>query len=61
MPLVACFDPDRTCVVAGWCGLQPALGAAREAFLAVLDEVTLADVALQRHALRGRLGIGTTG
>lgn len=59
MPLAACFASDRPCVVAGPCGLQPALRAAREAFLAVLDGVTIADAAVQRPALRGRLGSKT--
>ncbi|MES2640134.1 MAG: Rrf2 family transcriptional regulator [Myxococcota bacterium] len=56
--LVACFIPDVGCPVAGPCGLQPALRAARDAFLGVLDGVTLADAAAQRPALRQRLGLG---
>lgn len=57
-PIVACFVPDVGCPVAGPCGLQPALRAARDAFLGVLDGVTLADAAVQRAALRQRLGSG---
>lgn len=46
-PLVECFRPDGgTCILTGDCGLRPRLVAAREAFLAKLDETTLADIAL---------------
>ncbi|MDP2308463.1 MAG: Rrf2 family transcriptional regulator [Pseudomonadota bacterium] len=56
--IVACFSTDVSCPIAGPCGLQPALRAARDAFLGVLDGVTLADAAAQRSALRQRLSPG---
>ncbi len=55
--VVECLAPDNTCPIAGVCGLQPVLGAATEAFLAVLDGVTIADVTRQREGLRDRLGV----
>ncbi len=57
--IVDCLAPDGgTCPVEGACGLQPALKAARDAFLGVLDGVTLAQAAVQRTALRARLDSG---
>lgn len=45
--LVECFRADGgACILTGRCGLQPRFAAAREAFLAKLDESTLADIAL---------------
>lgn len=55
MELVECFGDENGCPVVGVCGLQPALGAAREAFLGVLDGLTLAEAATQRLPLRERL------
>jgi Rrf2 family nitric oxide-sensitive transcriptional repressor len=44
--LVECFDRGtNTCPIAPACGLKGVLFEAREAFLAVLDKYTLADVA----------------
>ncbi|HEX8703814.1 MAG TPA: Rrf2 family transcriptional regulator [Myxococcaceae bacterium] len=43
--LVECFNKDEnTCPIAPACGLKGVLYEAREAFLAVLDKYTLADV-----------------
>ncbi len=43
--LVACFDPAFTdCPLLGHCRLKEALTRARDAFLAVLDDTTVADV-----------------
>lgn len=55
--IVECFDPGkRDCPILPACGLTNTLNRAREAFLAVLDEVTLADViGSQRDLLAGLL------
>jgi Rrf2 family nitric oxide-sensitive transcriptional repressor len=43
--LVECFDPERNgCVVTAACGLRGPLGEALDAFLAVLDRYSLADL-----------------
>ncbi|MFL5350102.1 MAG: RrF2 family transcriptional regulator [Hyalangium sp.] len=43
--LVECFDRDKnTCPIAPACGLRGVLFEAREAFLAVLDKYTVADL-----------------
>jgi Rrf2 family nitric oxide-sensitive transcriptional repressor len=44
-PLVECFDGERNqCVIAPACAMKGALAKALDAFYAVLDEQTLADV-----------------
>jgi Rrf2 family nitric oxide-sensitive transcriptional repressor len=58
LALVECFGEDNHCPVVGVCGLQLPLAEAREAFLAVLDAVTIADAAAKRAGLRSRLGQG---
>ena len=58
MTLVPCFDPaDKSCAIAACCGLRRALGEANAAFLAVLDDYTLADLAKPREPLRQLLEI----
>lgn len=43
--LVECFDPKTNqCTISGPCGLRGALAKALRAYLAVLDEYTLADL-----------------
>jgi Rrf2 family nitric oxide-sensitive transcriptional repressor len=54
--MAECFDPDSPgCAYSGACGLQGKLREATEAFLAVLDGVTLADLLpgarRQEHAI----------
>jgi Rrf2 family nitric oxide-sensitive transcriptional repressor len=50
--LVECFDMDtNTCPIAPACGLKGTLVRAQRAFLAVLDEVTLADYLPRREKL----------
>ncbi|AKT38662.1 RrF2 family transcriptional regulator [Chondromyces crocatus] len=47
MALVACFQKEPTyggCILTGACGLQALLGEALEAFMAVLDRATLAEL-----------------
>jgi Rrf2 family transcriptional regulator, nitric oxide-sensitive transcriptional repressor len=50
--LVECFDPiTNRCPILPACGLSHALVEARDAFLAVLDRYTLADLIPDQHAL----------
>jgi Rrf2 family nitric oxide-sensitive transcriptional repressor len=47
-----CFEPGGGhCIIRGSCGLQGVLGEAVDAFYAVLDRYTLADVMNKPHAL----------
>ena len=57
LELVACFSETQRCVIQRDCVLQHALGAALQAFLAVLDGYTLADLVAPRQALAGLLGM----
>ncbi len=53
--LVECFDRDRnTCPIVSACGLIAPLHAAIQAFLATLDQYTLADLAGPRKATKTR-------
>jgi len=50
--VVECMNPStNACPIVGICGLQPALMRARDAFLAILDAVTLAEVTHNQAAL----------
>ncbi len=51
-PLVECLSDDGSCRIAQACGVTPIMRRALEAFLAVLDESTLADVGANRKMLR---------
>lgn len=52
MAIVTCFDEGASaCVIAPACRLKGKLGEARAAFLQVLDDCTLAEVAGNRAAL----------
>lgn len=56
MVLVECFDPARnTCPLIGICRLSRAFAEARDAFIAVLDGLTVADIAGNRQALLDRI------
>jgi Rrf2 family transcriptional regulator, nitric oxide-sensitive transcriptional repressor len=56
MDLVPCFADGR-CAILGACRLKQRLHAAKAAFLAVLDDTTLADLAEPAPELRRLLGI----
>lgn len=54
---VECFDPaTNTCPLAGACGLERGLGEAVEAYLAVLDRYTIADVSLDPRGMKRLFG-----
>ena len=55
--LVTCFDETQRCTIQDCCVLQHALGSALQAFLAVLDGYTLADLIAPRQALAAALGM----
>ncbi len=53
LALVPCFDPiNAACVIAPACKLRGALQRARAAFLAVLDDYSVADLVDNRDVLR---------
>lgn len=50
--MVECFNPESNrCVIAGPCRLRGALARALDAYMAVLDEYTLADLAADHPVL----------
>jgi len=54
--LVECFDPaTNTCPLIGICTLSVALREATDAFMSVLDGVSVADIAANRGALLARI------
>lgn len=56
LELVECFNPERnTCPLIGICKLSRALHAATKAFMSVLDNLTLADIASNRGELLARI------
>lgn len=60
MALVPCFDPiNAACVITPACKLRRALQQARSAFLAVLDDYSLADLVENRDALRDLFSRGS--
>jgi Rrf2 family nitric oxide-sensitive transcriptional repressor len=58
MALVPCFPPNETiCVISPSCALRGVLSDARNAFFAVLDRCSLADLIQRREPLRKLLSI----
>lgn len=56
LDLVECFNPENnTCPLIGICKLSRALQEATRAFMAVLDDLTLADIASNRGDLLARI------
>jgi Rrf2 family nitric oxide-sensitive transcriptional repressor len=50
--MVECFDTERNeCVITAACGLRGVLGQALRAYMEVLDNYTLADIAAKRTTL----------
>jgi Rrf2 family nitric oxide-sensitive transcriptional repressor len=60
LTLVECFDPlTNRCPLCGACELSFGMQRALAAFLAVLDSMTIADIARDREVLLPRLGLDT--
>lgn len=56
LELVECFNPNtNTCLLQGHCHLSRGIQRALRAFLSVLDDLTLADITINRGALLGLL------
>jgi Rrf2 family nitric oxide-sensitive transcriptional repressor len=56
LELVECFNPAKnTCPLIGICRLSRALQTATKAFMAVLDDLTLADIASNKSELLARI------
>ncbi|MEO1205097.1 MAG: Rrf2 family transcriptional regulator [Pseudomonadota bacterium] len=56
LELVECFNPQRnTCPLIGICKLSRALQTATKAFMAVLDDLTVADIASNKGQLLSRI------
>lgn len=55
--LVECFRPDNRCRLTPACALAPALDRAMQAFLAELDQQTIADMVRQPQSIRRVLNI----
>ncbi|MCA0908646.1 Rrf2 family transcriptional regulator [Ruegeria marisrubri] len=56
LDVVECFNPEKnTCPLIGICKLSEAIQKATRAFMAVLDDLTLADIAANRGELLNRI------
>lgn len=56
LDIVECFNPEtNTCPLIRVCKLSTAFRQATAAFMAVLDDLTIADIAANRGALLGRI------
>jgi len=56
LDLVECFNPDKnTCPLIGICKLSRKIQEATQAFMAVLDDLTIADIAHNRDQLLDRI------
>ena len=62
MDIVPCFEPEnQECPLRRACRLKSALHKASQAFLAVLDEYTLADLTSSPGSMRSLLGLPRAG
>lgn len=60
LELVECFNPEtNTCPLQGHCHLSRGIQRALRAFLSVLDDLTIADISLNRGILLGLLEANT--
>lgn len=59
LDVVECFNPDtNSCPLIGVCKLSKAMMKAADAFMAVLDDLTVADIASNRNELLERIEKG---
>lgn len=56
-PVVECFGTNKSCLILPACGLREPLAQAQDAFFAVLDRFSLADVTRSRWALESLLAV----
>ena len=56
-PVAECFSSTPNCAILPACGLRDPLSQAKEAFFAVLDTYSLADVTRDKRALADLLGV----
>ena len=62
LELVECFNPDtNTCPLEGECHLSRGIQRALRAFLSVLDDMTIADITVNRGILLDRLAPQSAG
>jgi Rrf2 family nitric oxide-sensitive transcriptional repressor len=62
LELVECFNPDtNTCPLEGACHLSRGIQRALRAFLSVLDDMTIADITVNRGILLDRLAPQSAG
>ena len=62
LSLVECFDPaTNTCPLEGACHLSRGIQRALRAFLSVLDDMTIADITVNRGVLLDRLALQPSG
>lgn len=62
LDMVECFNPAlNTCPLIGICRLSWGLHEATRAFMAVLDDLTLADISANRDQLLGRIAMAEKG
>ncbi len=60
LELVECFNPEtNTCPLQGHCHLSRGIQRALRAFLSVLDDLTIADISMNRVTLLGLLEVRT--
>jgi len=60
LDLVECFNPStNTCPLIGACKLSAEVQRATRAFMAVLDDLTIADISHNRDELLARLGMSS--
>jgi len=57
LAIVECMGMENECLLTPACALKGVLGEALQAFLAVLDDYTLADIIRQKRSITALLGV----